>query len=115
MSNFFFKKSSETRLFFATNRSGLLDFSWSTKDNHVIKVFCHAAPPNFGDVQPGFRQYDLSLDGQVSRAQWLLLYLCVVVHDDEVAFFAFCSPATNNLPIPSFEFCSCCASSIFLN
>lgn len=71
MSNFFFKnnlKSSETRLFFATNRSGLLDFSWSTKDNHVIKVFCHAAPPNFGDVQPGFRQYDLSLDGQVSRA-----------------------------------------------
>lgn len=49
---------------FATNRSGLLDFSWSTKDNHVIKVFCHAAPPNFGDVQPGFRQYDLSLDGQ---------------------------------------------------
>lgn len=47
---------------YSTNRAGLLDFSWQTKGNHVIKVTCHAAPPM--SVQPGFRQYDLSIDGQ---------------------------------------------------
>lgn len=47
---------------YATNRAGLLEFNWSTKGNHVIKVTCHAAPPM--SAQPGFRQYDMSIDGQ---------------------------------------------------
>lgn len=47
---------------FSTNRSSVLDFSWQTKGNHVIKVLCHAAPPLTPD--PGFRQYDLMIDGQ---------------------------------------------------
>ena len=47
---------------YSTNRAGMLDFSWQTKGNHVIKVLCHAAPPM--SVEPGFRQYDLSIDGQ---------------------------------------------------
>jgi len=47
---------------YSTNRAGLLDFNWQTKGNHVIKVTCHAAPPM--TAQPGFRQYDLSVDGQ---------------------------------------------------
>jgi len=47
---------------YSTNRAGLLDFSWQSKGNHVIKVLCHAAPPM--TAQPGFRQYDMSIDGQ---------------------------------------------------
>jgi len=47
---------------YSTNRAGMLDFSWSSKGNHVIKVCCHAAPPM--TAEPGFRQYDLSIDGQ---------------------------------------------------
>lgn len=47
---------------YSTNRAGVLDHSWQTKGNHVIKVTCHAAPPM--SAMPGFRQYDLSLDGQ---------------------------------------------------
>lgn len=47
---------------YSTNRAGLLEFNWQTKGNHVIKVTCHAAPPM--TAQPGFRQYDLSIDGQ---------------------------------------------------
>mmetsp|Transcript_24985 Transcript_24985/g.54779 ORF Transcript_24985/g.54779 Transcript_24985/m.54779 type:complete len:575 (-) Transcript_24985:220-1944(-) len=47
---------------YSTNRAGVLDFSWQTKGNHVIKVTCHAAPPM--SAQPDFRQYDLSIDGQ---------------------------------------------------
>lgn len=47
---------------YSTNRASVLDFSWQTKGNHVIKVICHAAPPL--SAQPGFRQYDLLLDGQ---------------------------------------------------
>jgi hypothetical protein len=47
---------------YATNRASLLDFSWQSKGNHVIKLMCHAAPPM--TAQPGFRQYDLSIDGQ---------------------------------------------------
>lgn len=47
---------------YSTNRASLLDFSWQTKGNHVIKVLCHAAPPL--SAQPGFRQYDLLVDGQ---------------------------------------------------
>jgi len=47
---------------YSTNRASLLEFSWQTKGNHVIKVLCHAAPPM--TAQPGFKQYDLSIDGQ---------------------------------------------------
>jgi len=47
---------------YSTNRAGLLDFSWQTKGNHVIKVVCHAAPPM--TATPGFHQYDMSIDGQ---------------------------------------------------
>lgn len=47
---------------YSSSRAGLLDFSWTTKGNHVIKVVCHAAPPL--SAVPGFRQYDLFVDGQ---------------------------------------------------
>jgi len=47
---------------YSTNRAGVLEFNWQTKGNHVIKVTGHAAPPM--TAQPGFRQYDLSIDGQ---------------------------------------------------
>ncbi|KAG7365216.1 hypothetical protein IV203_038419 [Nitzschia inconspicua] len=47
---------------YSTNRASILDFSWSSKGNHVIKVICHAAPPL--QATPGFRQYDLLIDGQ---------------------------------------------------
>ncbi len=47
---------------FSTNRSGILEFSWSTRGNHVIKILAHAAPPL--SATPGFRQYDLWIDGQ---------------------------------------------------
>lgn len=47
---------------YSSSRAGLLDFSWTTKGNHVIKVVCHAAPPL--TPVPGFRQYDLFVDGQ---------------------------------------------------
>jgi len=47
---------------YSTNRAGMLDFSWQSKGNHVIKVLCHAAAPM--TPEPGFRQYDLSIDGQ---------------------------------------------------
>lgn len=47
---------------YSANRVGILDFSWNTKGNHVLKVTCHAAPPM--SATPGFRQYDLFIDGQ---------------------------------------------------
>jgi hypothetical protein len=47
---------------YSTNRASILDFSWSTQGNHVIKVISHAAPPL--QATPGFRQYDLLIDGQ---------------------------------------------------
>lgn len=47
---------------FSSNRVGLIDFSWNTKGNHVLKTVCHAAPPM--SATPGFRQYDLFIDGQ---------------------------------------------------
>jgi hypothetical protein len=47
---------------YSTNRASILDFSWSTQGNHIIKVICHAAPPL--QATPGFRQYDLLIDGQ---------------------------------------------------
>jgi len=47
---------------YSTNRASVLEFNWQVKGNHVIKLTCHAAPPM--SAQPGFRQYDLSIDGQ---------------------------------------------------
>jgi len=47
---------------FSNNRAGILDHSWTTRGNHVIKVVCHASPPM--SATPGFRQYDLLIDGQ---------------------------------------------------
>lgn len=47
---------------YSSSRAGLLDFSWTAKGNHVIKVVCHAAGPL--TPIPGFRQYDLYVDGQ---------------------------------------------------
>lgn len=47
---------------YSSSRGGVLDFSWTTKANHVIKVLCHASPPL--SPEPGFRQYELFVDGQ---------------------------------------------------
>ncbi|GKY96022.1 hypothetical protein MPSEU_000562700 [Mayamaea pseudoterrestris] len=45
-----------------SSRTGVLDHSWATRGNHVVKVICHAAAPM--TPTPGFRQYDLFIDGQ---------------------------------------------------
>jgi hypothetical protein len=47
---------------YASNRTGIMDHSWSSKGNHVMKIVCHAAAPM--TANPGFRQYDLFIDGQ---------------------------------------------------
>jgi len=47
---------------YSNNRSGTLEFTWTMKGNHVLKVIAHAAPALSGT--PGFRQYDLIVDGQ---------------------------------------------------
>jgi len=47
---------------YSTNRAGVLDFSWTSKGNHVMKVICHASPPL--SAVPGYKQYDLLIDGQ---------------------------------------------------
>lgn len=47
---------------YSASRGGLLDFSWSVRGNHVLKVVAHASPPL--QATPGFRQYDLFIDGQ---------------------------------------------------
>lgn len=47
---------------YSSNRVGIIDFSWNTKGNHVLKTLCHAAAPM--TPTPGFRQYDLLIDGQ---------------------------------------------------
>mmetsp|Transcript_80181 Transcript_80181/g.120511 ORF Transcript_80181/g.120511 Transcript_80181/m.120511 type:complete len:620 (+) Transcript_80181:131-1990(+) len=47
---------------YSSSRQGILDFSFTTRGNHVIKVICHAAPPM--SATPGFRQYELLVDGQ---------------------------------------------------
>jgi hypothetical protein len=47
---------------YASTRTGVLDHSWSSIGNHVMKVVCHAAAPM--TANPGFRQYDLFIDGQ---------------------------------------------------
>jgi len=47
---------------YSSNRGGEIDFSWTMKGNHILKVIAHAAPPL--TATPGFRQYDLFIDGQ---------------------------------------------------
>jgi hypothetical protein len=47
---------------FSSSRSGMLDFSWTARGDHVMKIIAHAAPPL--SATPGFRQYDLLIDGQ---------------------------------------------------
>jgi len=47
---------------YSTNRSGVLEYSWTMRGNHVLKVIAHAAPAM--SPTPGFRQYDLYVDGQ---------------------------------------------------
>ena len=47
---------------YSATRTGVIDHSWSSKGNHVLKVVCHAAPPM--SANPGFRQYDMTIDGQ---------------------------------------------------
>eukprot|EP00547_Thalassionema_nitzschioides_P008996 CAMPEP_0194229606 /NCGR_PEP_ID=MMETSP0156-20130528/43980_1 /TAXON_ID=33649 /ORGANISM="Thalassionema nitzschioides, Strain L26-B" /LENGTH=272 /DNA_ID=CAMNT_0038962163 /DNA_START=167 /DNA_END=985 /DNA_ORIENTATION=+ len=50
---------------FIASRTNIVDYSWSTKGNHVIQVLAHASPPmSSGQIQPNFRQYDLFIDGQ---------------------------------------------------
>ena len=46
---------------YSTNRSGIFEFSWTMRGNHVIKVICHAAPSM---TSSNARQYDLSVDGE---------------------------------------------------
>lgn len=47
---------------YSNSRSSVLEFSWTMRGNHVMKIICHASPPI--NVQPGFRQYDFYVDGQ---------------------------------------------------
>lgn len=50
---------------YIVSRSNIVDFSWTTKGNHVIKVLAQASPPmSSGHINPDFRQYDLLVDGQ---------------------------------------------------
>eukprot|EP00537_Pseudo-nitzschia_pungens_P009941 CAMPEP_0172386876 /NCGR_PEP_ID=MMETSP1061-20121228/4331_1 /TAXON_ID=37318 /ORGANISM="Pseudo-nitzschia pungens, Strain cf. pungens" /LENGTH=704 /DNA_ID=CAMNT_0013116395 /DNA_START=384 /DNA_END=2498 /DNA_ORIENTATION=- len=47
---------------FSSNRNNLFEFNWTMKGNHVLKVVANAQPPM--SAAPGFRQYDLFVDGQ---------------------------------------------------
>jgi len=47
---------------YSNSRNNVLEFSWTMRGNHVLKIICHASPPI--NVQPGFRQYDFYVDGQ---------------------------------------------------
>jgi hypothetical protein len=44
------------------SRNGSLDFSWTMRGNHVLKVIASASPPL--SPTPGYRQYDFFVDGQ---------------------------------------------------
>lgn len=48
-------------LHYSTNRSGVFEYSWTMRGNHVIKVIAHATPTMSGN--PTFKQYDLFVDG----------------------------------------------------
>lgn len=47
---------------YSSGRGGVLDFSWTMRGNHVLKIVAHSAPPL--SATPGFRQYDFFVDGQ---------------------------------------------------
>jgi len=47
---------------YSHNRNGILDFSWTMRGNHVLKIVAHASPPMA--PTPGWRQYDFFVDGQ---------------------------------------------------
>lgn len=54
-----------TEIHFSTSRAGTFQYSWSAKGNHVIKILAHASAPLNGiSATPGFRQYDMHIDGQ---------------------------------------------------
>mmetsp|Transcript_5108 Transcript_5108/g.6405 ORF Transcript_5108/g.6405 Transcript_5108/m.6405 type:complete len:578 (+) Transcript_5108:132-1865(+) len=45
-----------------TDRSGILEHSWRMYGNHIVKIVAHASPPL--TKRPGFRQYQLYIDGR---------------------------------------------------
>jgi len=47
---------------YSNSRSAVIDFSWTMRGNHVLKVVAHATAPM--SVDPGFRQYDFFVDGR---------------------------------------------------
>ena len=47
---------------YSSSRGSVLDFSWTMRGNHVLKIVAHSAPPL--SAVPGFRQYDFFVDGQ---------------------------------------------------
>ena len=47
---------------YSNSRNALLDFSWTMRGNHVLKIVAYASPPI--SPTPGWRQYDFFVDGQ---------------------------------------------------
>ena len=47
---------------YASSRAGIVDFSWTMRGNHILKIVAHASPPM--SATPNFRQYDFFIDGQ---------------------------------------------------
>lgn len=47
---------------YSSSRSAVIDFSWTMRGNHVLKVVAHATAPM--TAEPGFRQYDFFVDGR---------------------------------------------------
>ncbi|KAL3816343.1 hypothetical protein ACHAXA_011443 [Cyclostephanos tholiformis] len=47
---------------YSSSRSAVIDFSWTMRGNHVLKVIAHATAPM--TAEPGFRQYDFFVDGR---------------------------------------------------
>lgn len=49
---------------FSCQKTGKFKHSWSLKVNHTIEVIAHAAPASTKiDARPGWRQYDLTING----------------------------------------------------
>lgn len=47
---------------YSNSRSAVIDFSWTMRGNHVLKVVAHATAPM--SAEPNFRQYDFFVDGR---------------------------------------------------
>jgi hypothetical protein len=47
---------------YSSSRSGTIDFSWTMKGNHILKLVAHSTPPL--NASPNFRPYDFFVDGQ---------------------------------------------------